>query len=384
MPDNFEHRLRDALRAEAGRLPFAIDADTIHHRLGQPQSRGRAILAVGIPVLGLLLLASVLVLSPDRPGQGTATPGVMSPEATSPAVSTPAHGSGESWPGPINRTGAAWTSDVGQLYVVGGRGYRTATSASMLDLNVGTWVDLPDLPEPRFGATAIVTPAGDLFVFGGRHDDVAVDTTLRLESGGRAWSYGEPMPLAGAGMAAAVYDGRIYLFGGSGAAERDVMIYDPAADAWESGAPIPAAVPHGAAVAFDDAIFVFGGQAGPEDPRKLAFRYAPRSDAWQSIGDMPLTATSLSATVVGDRVWVLARDWTWVSPDPDPGPDERFGRVLVLDPAAERWSVSDQGVNPLAGGGSQMTVPLSNGNLFVLVASPCCSTANTIRTADEP
>jgi hypothetical protein len=139
MPDDFEQRLRDALRAEAGRLPFAIDAASIHHRLGQSPSRGRGILvAAGIPVLGLVVLAAVLLLSPNRPGQGTATPEVTSStEATSPAVSVPAHGSDGSWPYPFNRTGAAWTSSVDQLYLVGGTGYRTATAVSMLDLGVG-------------------------------------------------------------------------------------------------------------------------------------------------------------------------------------------------------------------------------------------------------
>jgi hypothetical protein len=385
MPDDFEQRLRDARRAEAGRLPFAIDAASIRHRLGQSPSRGRGILvAAGIPVLGLVVLAAVLLLSPYRPGQGTETPEVMSSkEASSPAVSVPAHGSGESWPYPFNRTDAAWTSSVDQLYLVGGTGYRTATAVSMLDLGVG-WVDLPDLPEPRLDATAVVTSDGDLFVFGGRRDDVVIDTTLRLESGGSTWSYGQPMPEAAAGMAAAVHDGRIYLFGGSRDPEQAVMIYDPAADAWESGAPMPEAAPRAAAVAFEDSIYVFGSQSAVEDSPQFAYRYDPRSDSWESLGEMPLRASALSAMVVDGRIWVLARNWTWVATTPDPAPDERFGRVLVLDPTAERWSVSDQRVNPLGGGGTQMAVPLANGDLYVLVTSPCCSTSNTIHTADEP
>lgn len=384
MPDDFEQRLRDALHAEAGRLPFAIDAASIHHRLGQSASRGRIILvAAGIPVLGLVVLAVVLMLSPYSPGQGTATPEVMSStEATSPAVSMRPHDMFDSWPYPFNRTGAAWTSSVDQLYLAGGTGYRTATSVSMLDLHVG-WVDLPDLPEPRLDATAVILPNGDLLVFGGRRDDATVDTTLRLESGAGAWSYGQPMPHAAADMAAAVHDGRIYLFGGSRDPEQAVMIYDPAADAWETGAPMPEAAPRAAAVAFEDSIYVFGGQSAAEAPQ-FAYRYDPRSDSWDSLGEMPLRASALSAMVVDGRIWVLARNWTWMAKTPDPAPDERFGRVLVLDPTAERWSVSDQRVNPLGGGGTQMAVPLANGDLYVLVTSPCCSTSNTIHTADEP
>jgi hypothetical protein len=126
------------------------------------------------------------------------------------------------------------------------------------------------------------------------------------------------------------------------------------------------------------------GQTAVEDSPQLAYRYDPPSDSWESVGEMPLRASALSATVVGDRVWVLARDWTWLAPTPDPAPDERFGRVLVFDPGAERWSVSDQRVNPLGGGGTQMAVPLANGDLYVVVASPCCTTSNTIHTSDEP
>ncbi|MDQ3691114.1 MAG: hypothetical protein M3406_13985 [Chloroflexota bacterium] len=378
MADEFEQRLRDALHAEAARVPFAINAGSIRERVdGSDRRPGAMFAAVGLSValVALVALAAVFVLAPDQSGNA-GSPGVTSRPSLTPAAASPA-------PSPlgIHRSNAASASEVDRLYVVGGTD--TPTSASVLDFSIGRWIELPDLPDPRVGGTAVVTSRGDLFVFGGRQNGVVTDTTLHLANGADAWAYREPMPRAGTAMAAAYHDGRVYLFGGSDEIERDVMIYDPAADAWESGTPIPTAVPRGASVALKDVILVFGGEVEPGRTRQLAYRYDPRAASWSSIPDMPLSATSLNAVVVGDDTWVFARSWVWVAPTADPNPDDRMGRVLVLDGVTDRWTVSDERTNPLPGRATQMTVPLGNGDIMVFVTSPCCSTGNTIPTAED-
>ena len=61
------------------------------------------------------------------------------------------------------------------------------------------------------------------------------------------WSNGAPMPSERTEIAAAEVAGKIYVVGGFGG-ERELEIYDPAADRWSRGRAFPHAVHHAAAV----------------------------------------------------------------------------------------------------------------------------------------
>jgi hypothetical protein len=386
MPDVFEQQLRDALRAEAARLPFLIDASTVERRLMRSSRNARALLlSVGIAAIGAILVTAIYLSQPaDRSNLGSSSSGAASSSTvTMPSAPSGASATPSPTPHPIQREDAAWTAREGRLYVAGGRADGALASVSMLDFAAPQWVDLPELPEAWRNAALAVLPDGGLLLFGGRHEGEVTDTTFGLDAGGRQWSVRQPMPHAQADMAVAVHDGRVYLFGGSEEGQRDVLIYDLVADTWRSGAAIPSAVTRGAAAVVGESIYLFGGHAEDEAVGPLAYRYDPAADRWERLADMPLAGTSMSATVVGDRIWVIARDWTWFSQtEADPAPDQRFGRVLVLDAGTGEWSVSPQRVNPLAGGGWHMAVPLDDGDIHVIVASPLGSTSNTIRTTE--
>jgi hypothetical protein len=385
MSDPFEQQLRDALRAEAARLPFLIDASTLEGRLMRSKRSARAILlSVGLAAVWAILVAAIfLSQSAERSNLGSSSPGAASsPSVTMPSAPSGASAAPSPTPHPIQQEGAAWTATEGRLYVAGGAADGALASVSLLDLAVGHWVDLPELPEPRRNAALAVLPDGGLLLFGGRRAGEAADTTFGLDPDGRQWSVRQPMPQAQADMAVAVHGGLVYLFGGSHEGQQDVLIYDPAADSWRSGAQIPTPVIRGTAAVLNDAIYLFGGQSETEVVPHFAYRYDPTGDHWESIADMPLAGAAMSSTVVGDRIWLVVRDWVWVAPTPDPAPDQRFGRVLILDAATGDWSVSPQVVNPLAGGGWHMAVPLANGDIQVIVASPLGSTGNTLRTTE--
>ena len=80
----------------------------------------------------------------------------------------------------------------------------------------------------------------------------------RHAQGTGRWTAGAPMPSSRTEVAVAELGGRIYVVGGFGG-ERELEIYDPAADRWSRGAAIPRALHHAAAVGLQGKLYVVGG-----------------------------------------------------------------------------------------------------------------------------
>ena len=76
------------------------------------------------------------------------------------------------------------------------------------------------------------------------------------------WTTGSPMPSARTEVAVAEVGGKIYVVGGF-RGERELEVYDPAADRWSRGASIPRALHHAAAVA--GRIYIVSGGPTPGD-----------------------------------------------------------------------------------------------------------------------
>ena len=68
------------------------------------------------------------------------------------------------------------------------------------------------------------------------------------------WSAGAPMPSARAEIAVAELGGKVYVVGAF-TGERELEIYDAAANRWSRGAPLPHSVHHPAAAAVNGKIY---------------------------------------------------------------------------------------------------------------------------------
>jgi hypothetical protein len=86
----------------------------------------------------------------------------------------------------------------------------------------------------------------------------ALLSAAALAQGTGRWSAGAPMPSSRTEVAVAEVGGRIYVVGGFGG-ERELEIYDPAAERWSRGAAIPRALHHAAAVGLQGKLYVVGG-----------------------------------------------------------------------------------------------------------------------------
>src|SRR5512133_2781985 len=72
------------------------------------------------------------------------------------------------------------------------------------------------------------------------------------------WTTRSAMPSARTEIAVAEVGGKIYVVGGF-RGERELEIYDPAADRWNRGAAIPRPLHHAAAVGLNGKLYVIGG-----------------------------------------------------------------------------------------------------------------------------
>jgi N-acetylneuraminic acid mutarotase len=132
------------------------------------------------------------------------------------------------------------------------------------------------------------------------------------------WSRLAPAPTLRNSAASAVVDDRIYVIGGrefsladDGSAVQEnvatVEAYDPATDVWETTAPLPEARGGLAAAVHDGSIYVFGGEQHDPDPLVYddVWRYDPDADQWTSAGSLPTPRHGLGAATVGDVIYTF-------------------------------------------------------------------------------
>ena len=149
------------------------------------------------------------------------------------------------WYAPINLDGTigSWTSSTplpqarnshtsvihnGYLYVIGGV-YGTQTSTVWCDnvwyapMNsdgtIGSWASTTPLPEPRGAHTSVVYD-GSLYVIGGSADDGQHDDVwyaqINLDGSLGSWTSTTPLPVEKSNHTSVLYNGYIYVIGGGG------------------------------------------------------------------------------------------------------------------------------------------------------------------------
>ncbi len=152
-----------------------------------------------------------------------------------------------------------------RIYVAGGLRSGAVSDFSVLDTSTGTWSSLPDVPRPvDHAAFGIID--GKLVIAGGRDSRIAAHTP-RVEiydPETNRWSEGAAMPTSRGGVAGAVLDRRLFVFGGEGAPNETgvfdhVEAYDAAADRWDVFDPMPDPRHGMGAAAVDGIIYVPGG-----------------------------------------------------------------------------------------------------------------------------
>ena len=215
-----------------------------------------------------------------------------------------------------SRTGAGAAAVNGIIYVMGGSqrynvtgagfSYMSINSTEAYDSVTDTWFDKAPMPTSRDGLGVAVFQ-GKIYCFGGRNvsKDYSISTNVNevYDTETDSWAIKTPMPIARSGLQASEVNGKIFLIGGrtemksSSIAETSaqVDIYDPVTDTWDIGSPIPTAVAGYASAVLDGKIYVISGVARGSNRTNLTQIYDPKTDEWSLGAPIPMSVTAAAA-----------------------------------------------------------------------------------------
>ena len=180
---------------------------------------------------------------------------------------------------------------------------RPALSAPNVTGGIGEaarWRELGAAPQSA-PDLALATDDGRLFIFGsdGRAD--------RYEPAGARWSPLPPKPTPVSGALAATVGRVIYLPGGVDAAGKTlaaVETFDPRAQTWQAAAALPQPRRDYALAALEGRLYLFGGSDGTTIQRDV-FRYDPETRTWAAIDSLPRARAHAAAAAIDGRIYLV-------------------------------------------------------------------------------
>lgn len=167
------------------------------------------------------------------------------------------------------------------------------------------WQAKKDLPAPMTGLAAAIYE-DRIYVIGGENTDV-LTSFYRYEPREDTWETLISKPTAVTDVQAVVAGGKIYVPGGrlaSGQPTNILEIYNPHQENWSVGASLPIPLSAYALVAFEGDLYLFGGWNGKEFSNQV-LRYDPNQDQWNELTPMTIARGFAGAATVGGKIYIL-------------------------------------------------------------------------------
>ena len=169
------------------------------------------------------------------------------------------------------------------------------------------------------------------------------------------WSQLKPIPQGEEEVVGIAVGGRMYVLGGLGAfpgwePKKIFWSYDPPSDEWTKLPPLPEGVHHPGVAAVGNKIYVIGGflisrPAGGGLPAWVATNsvwvFDIQSGTWSKGTPVPTPRGALTATAVGNRIYVIggAKNPSYSTPELRPTvPVENLATNEVYDTTSNTWS----------------------------------------------
>lgn len=240
-----------------------------------------------------------------------------------------------------------------------------------------TWTQKAPMPTAR-GGLGVATANGKIYAIGGSIQNVynspsssweIVGTNEEYDHTTNTWTTKKPMPTPRVYFATAVYQDKIYCFGGIIGLgqfpyqDTDILltghlwsnateVYDPATDMWETKAPMPSTSQKQLAATVVDGKIYFVGGYGTQP----AMVYDPVTDSWNTtlansskLTDLVAGDGEFAAAVVGNKIYAVSRSM-WVPSS---------GALFVYDVSNESWSLGATAPSSISGGVAVVTSGLN-------------------------
>jgi len=269
-------------------------------------------------------------------------------------------------PMPTARSRCAAASAGSILYVLGGdinvgRGASPCDAFESLDLEAGTWRQLPGLPTPtsRFVATYL---RGKIVIAGGECGGSCTSAVAAYDLAERTWESLPHMPTARCGSAAAEINGQWYVVGGSNGKQpvADLQRWSlPGSSSsgwwgdgvWETLPDMPTPREDCAAAATGGCLIVAAGTIQSEPCSSCCMTdivecFDTSVSVWSTLVSMPKRREGAVAGAVNSQVFVLGGISWWE--DSKLGEDALEGSAVVLDLSEDRsqgaleWATAPQ------------------------------------------
>jgi N-acetylneuraminic acid mutarotase len=204
-----------------------------------------------------------------------------------------------------------------KIYVAGfyinGTMSTATTQVYSYDPSTDAWTEKAPLPAgTERAASCVAVDGGLMYVVGGAHDGMSVDSAARYDPVADKWETLPPLPERREHCTAGAIGGIIYVAGGRRdgitGIEPATWAYDPAAKSWTEKASLP--TPRGglAGAVLRGHLFVFGGEGNMAANSNGVFpnidAYDPVTNTWEAMPSMQVPRHGYGAAALGDRIYL--------------------------------------------------------------------------------
>ena len=192
-----------------------------------------------------------------------------------------------SMPVAVNSYGYAMLNEY--IYIIGGHQANDTTTVQRYNIATDSWeVDtnnggtLAPLPEPRSFSLHCSVIEGKIHAIAGWENGVYKGDHFIYDPVTNNWITGESIPEYPIGQFCAVFENKIYVFGGWWGQYKNT-VYEYSNGVWTKKAPMPTPRNHGTACMFNRKIYVIGGEGGQpalQQSLDVVEVYDPVSNTW--------------------------------------------------------------------------------------------------------
>lgn len=173
-------------------------------------------------------------------------------------------------------------------------------------LEIRRWLEVSALPGGRSGMASAVYE-GAIYLFGGQTSQGTTAATLRYRPSPGGWETLADKPTPVSDIQAVLIGDLIYVPGGKDRAGKPVSqlaVYSPRLNRWETLAPLPMAVSGYSLAASEGRLYLFGGWDGSAYSAAV-YSYNPADNTWQTRAALPSPRGLTAAALVENKIYVI-------------------------------------------------------------------------------